>query len=210
MYSIVADLMRVRHANVLPESASLREAAERLIVSDCDVLVTTDIRGRLTGVISESCVVRALLSGTAEAAEIRGIISHHAPSTTPNVAISSVLPLFRTASVTVIPVVSDSGEVCGLLRRRDVIAALMRSRDNSDETQDHSGNRELAGNREHSGKQEPAESAGTFGTELSDVAEEAIPAVPSVPRWSATGLAGPHFLRGAAAKRVLWPAEDRL
>jgi CBS domain-containing protein len=201
MYSIVADLMRVRHANVLPESASLREAAERLIVSDCDVLVTTDIRGRLTGVISESCVVRALLSGTAEAAEIRGITSHHAPSTTPNVAISSVLPLFRTASVTVIPVVSDSGEVCGLLRRRDVIAALMRSRDNSDQIQDHSGNRE------------PAESAGTCGTELSDVAEEAIPAipaVPSVPRWSATGLAGPHFLRGAAAKRVLWPAEDRL
>jgi CBS domain-containing protein len=198
MYSIVADLMRVRHANVLPESASLREAAERLIVSDCDVLVTTDIRGRLTGVISESCVVRALLSGTAEAAEIRGIISHHAPSTTPNVAISSVLPLFRTASVTVIPVVSDSGEVCGLLRRRDVIAALMRRRDNAEETQ------------EHSGKQEPAESAGTCGTELSDVAEEAIPAVPSVPRWSATGLAGPHFLRGAAAKRVLWPAEDRL
>jgi CBS domain-containing protein len=120
--------MRVQHANVLPESASLREAAGRLIVGDCDVLVATDGNGRLTGVISESCVVRALLSGAAENTEIRSIISHHAPSTTPNTALGHVLPLFRTASVTVVPVVRETGEVCGLLLRRDVIASLMRGR----------------------------------------------------------------------------------
>ncbi|MFM7056260.1 MAG: HPP family protein [Planctomycetota bacterium] len=201
MYSIVADLMRVRHGNVLSESASLREAAERLILSDSDVLVTTDGAGRLTGVISESCVVRALLSGAAESIEIRGIISHHAPSTTPNVALRNVLPLFRTASVTVVPVVSEAGEVCGLLHRRDVIAALIRSRSEPEETPERPGTVKAVA---------LVASGEPSGAEYSDAVETAGHAVPAVPRWSATGLAGPHFLKGPAAKRVLWPAEDRL
>jgi len=198
MYSIVADLMRVQHANVLPESASLREAADRLIVSDCDVLVTTDGAGRLTGVISESCVVRALLSGAGENTLIRSIISHHAPSTTPNTALGHVLPLFRTASVTVVPVVRETGEVCGLLLRRDVIASLMRSRCVLEESMSRGGSGS-SGNTVASAR-----------TEFQDPADAEGPSVPEVPRWSASGLAGPHFLRGAAAKRVLWPAEDRL
>jgi CBS domain-containing protein len=198
MYSIVADLMRVQHANVLPESASLREAAGRLIVGDCDVLVATDGNGRLTGVISESCVVRALLSGAAENTEIRSIISHHAPSTTPNTALGHVLPLFRTASVTVVPVVRETGEVCGLLLRRDVIASLMRGRSVLEQPMSRGGTRPT----EHT--------VTTDRAEIQDPAEAEGPSAPEVPRWSATGLAGPHFLRGAAAKRVLWPAEDRL
>ncbi|MEY3172897.1 MAG: hypothetical protein RLZZ436_810 [Planctomycetota bacterium] len=197
MYSIVADLMRVRHASVLPESASLREAAERLIVSDCDVLVTTDATGRLTGVVSESCVVRALLSGACETTEIRSIVSHHTPSVTRGAAITTVLPLFRSASVTIIPVVGESGEVCGLLRRRDVIAALMR---NAGPAVENTANRDVRRSVSAESRTEPADSA-TSVEELT--ARE-------VPRWSAPGLAGPHFLRGTAAKRVLWPAEDRL
>lgn len=194
MYSIVSDLMRVRQANVLPESASLREAAERLIVSDCDVLVTTDETGRFTGIISESCIVRALLSGSPDVTEIRNIVSHHAPSTTPLAALATVLPLFRTASVTVIPVVHESGEICGLLLRRDVIASLMRSRSIPIELAERIDCRCAA---------EPADVADCAVSEQGRSAGV-------IPRWSASGLAGPHFLRAAAAKHVLWPAEDRL
>ncbi|MFM7039451.1 MAG: HPP family protein [Planctomycetaceae bacterium] len=194
MYSIVSDLMRVRQANVLPESTSLREAAERLIVSDCDVLVTTDEAGRFTGIISESCVVRALLSGSPDLTEIRTIVSRHAPSTTPQAGLATVLPLFRTAAVTVIPVVRESGEICGLLLRRDVIASLMRTRIVPIELTERIDCQRAA---------EPAD------VRDFDVSEEGRSA-PVVPRWSATSLSGPHFLRGAAAKHVLWPAEDRL
>jgi CBS domain-containing protein len=194
MYSIVSDLMRVRQANVLPESTSLREAAERLIVSDCDVLVTTDEAGRFTGIISESCVVRALLSGSADATDIRSIVSHHAPSTTPQAGLATVLPLFRTASVTVIPVIHESGEICGLLLRRDVIASLMRTRSMPVELNEKIDCRRAA---------EPADVRDFAVSEEGRLA-------PIVPRWSASSLAGPHFLRGAAAKHVLWPAEDRL
>lgn len=209
MYSIVADLMRVRHGSVLPESSSLREAAERLIVSDCDVLVTTDDAGRLTGVISESCVVRALLSGAAESREIRGFVSHHAVSATPTATLSTVLPLFRSAVVTVIPVVRETGEVLGLLQRRDVIAALMRNRDDSVAT---------AGKTDGCNSRKATETA--RGGSREDHAADSIEAtcdesagastLRNVPRWSPTGLAGPHFLRGAAARQALWPAEDRL
>ena len=206
MYTIVSDLMRVRHSSVLPESASLREAAERLIISDCDVLAVTDSAGKLIGLVSESCVVRALLAGTQEAAEIRSIVSHYAPSVRPDSALNCVLPLFRTASVTALPVKRETGEVCGLLLRRDVIAALVRNGNRAVNTP-AKGDCRQAHFEANADNATPAvdDSQTAPSEEYSEPVRE-----PQVPRWNASNLAGPHFLRGPAAKRILWPAEDRL
>lgn len=212
MYLFVSDLMRVRHGNVLPETASLREAAERLIVSDCDVLAVTDGDRRLTGLVSESCVVRALLSGIHESAEIRSIVAHHTPSVRPDVSLTCVLPMFRSAAVTGLPVVTESGDICGLLLRRDVIAALVRSRTVSAEEAERGVCRETVSvvgiTRVRAGHEVAAETVSgecVWGGE----SEKVNPAA-GVSRWSAADLSGPHFLKGAAAKRVLQPAEDRL
>lgn len=204
MYTIVSDLMRIRHSSVLVESASLREAAERLIVSDCDVLAITDGTGKLTGLVSESCVVRALLAGTPEGVEIRSIVSHHTLSIRPNSGLNSVLPLFRSAGVTTVPVVSDSGEICGLLLRRDVIAALVRSRAEA-------GSPTVTADCRHMNQSIETLSPPAAVSESAEF-EEPVDSAPGrkVARWNAGNLSGPHFLRGPAAKRVLWPAEDRL
>ena len=76
----VRDLMRIRHGHVVAESATLREVAERLIVSDCDVMAITDPQGRLTGIVYESSVVRALMSNPADSATVQSIVSRHAES----------------------------------------------------------------------------------------------------------------------------------
>jgi CBS domain-containing protein len=212
MYLFVSDLMRIRHGNVLPDSASLREAAERLIVSDCDVLVVTDGDRSLTGLVSESCVVRALLSGIHESTEIRSIVAHHTPSVRPDASLTCVLPMFRSAAVTALPVVAESGDICGLLLRRDVIAALVRSRTVIAEERERGICREsfaTAGiNRtcgSHEALSETVSGAYAWGVE----SEEVNPAA-GVSRWSAADLSGPHFLNGAAARKALRPAEDRL
>jgi CBS domain-containing protein len=204
MYTIVSDLMRIRHSSILPESASLREAAERLIVSDCDVLAITDAAGKLTGMLSESCVVKALLAGAHESVEIRSIVSHHTPSVRPDSGVNSVLPLFRSAAVTAVPVVRESGEICGLLLRRDVIAALVRSRAEA-------GSPAVTADCRKANLSAETVSPITAASESADF-EMPVDPVPetNVPRWKPGSLAGPHFLRGTAAKRVLWPAEDRL
>ena len=57
----VRDLMRIRHGLVVTETSTLREVAERLIISDCDLMVVTDQCGKLAGIVCESSIVRALL-----------------------------------------------------------------------------------------------------------------------------------------------------
>ena len=112
----VRDLMRIRHGHVVAESATLREVAERLIVSDCDVMAITDSQGRLTGIVCESSVVRALMSNPADSATVQSIVSRHAESVRLDACLNSVLPLFRSSANTAVPVVDDAGRV--LYKRR--------------------------------------------------------------------------------------------
>ena len=120
--------MRIRHGHVVPETATLREVAERLIISDCDIMAVTDAAGKLSGIVCEASVVRALMANPAETATIQSIVARHSESVRLDAALGSVLPLFRSAANTAIPVIDDVGRVCGLLMRRDVIGNLLQRR----------------------------------------------------------------------------------
>ena len=198
----VRDLMRIRHGLVVPETSTLREVAERLIISDCDLMAVTDEHGKLAGVVCESSIVRALLANPAQDVTIQSIIVRHAESVRLDANLATVQPLFRSCANTAIPVVDANGFVYGLLMRSDVIRSLL--------------------NR-------AAESADT--SKASDTTSTSRPTVAAATNFSATAFqppkkrtihAGdaasetegnqprPHFLRADEARRVLWAAEDRL
>lgn len=193
---LVRDLMRIRHGHVVPESTTLRSVAERLIVSDCDVIAVTDAAGRLLGVVCESSVVRALMANCDDHTTIASIVSRHAESIRLDSSINAVLPLFRSSANTAIPVIDAAGLVCGLLLRRDVINSLL---------QKH---------------QEPSKaSCGTAGIREPDQENVSRPVIPrrisgietpQQPGESGTVTQKPHFLRADAARQLLWSAEDRL
>lgn len=193
----VRDLMRIRHGHVVPESATLREIAERLIVSDCDVMAITDSLGRLTGIVCESSVVRALMSNPADSATVQSIVSRHAESVRLDACLNSVLPLFRSSANTAIPVIDEAGRVCGLLMRRDVIGCLLHRRVDAAEDVTSAAKPEVAHSRPMFAK--PAQAA---STESSASAESQ--------KSESTIGQKPTFLRGAEARSVLWAAEDRL
>ncbi len=121
----VADLMRPCDENVISVTARLRDAALVLISSPDPLLIGVDQDSRFTGIVSESAVVRALLTASSADASIEPILSRHVESARGDAMLTSVLPLFRDACHAVIPVVDADNRVLGLLHRRDVVRLLL-------------------------------------------------------------------------------------
>lgn len=197
--------MRVRHGHIVPESTTLREVAERLIVSDCDVMAVVDASGKLSGIICESSVVRALMANPAENATVQSIVSRHAESVKLDATLASVLPLFRSSANTAIPVLDVNGIVCGLLMRRDVIGSLLRRRlDDAENVSTADSTTATKSSSSSSVIRPPAQR-----TPIGASAE-----TPPADVVSKVGLLinqpKPHFLRADEARRILWAAEDRL
>ena len=200
---LVRDLMRIRHGHVVPETASLREVAERLIISDCDIMAVTDSSGKLSGIVCEASVVRALMANPAETATIQSIVARHSESVRLDAALGSVLPLFRSAANTAIPVIDDIGRVCGLLMRRDVIGNLLQRRLDVAESTATESNAVPSTSVENPMRSASADIKPPAGNH-----RKFAEAGPN--NEVKTGLSKPHFLRADEARRLLWSAEDRL
>jgi predicted transcriptional regulator len=195
---LVQDLMRIRHGHVVPETATLRQVAERLIISDCDMMAVTDSDGRFSGVVCESSVVRALMANPASNATIQSIVCHHAESIRLDACLSTVLPLFRSSANTAIPVVDQQSAVCGLLMRRDVIGSLLNRQ--ADAAMSAPAASDALAAQPIASQLRPPQRM--LPTRITHTAE--------TKRSEAKPAQKPHFLSGDAARRVLWEAEDRL
>ena len=194
----VRDLMRIRHGLVVTETSTPREVAERLIISDCDLMVVTDQCGKLAGIVCESSIVRALLGKPATDATIQSIVVRYAESVRLDAKLATVLPLFRSCANTAIPVVDPDGFVCGLLMRCDVIRCLLNRETESPET-----------------ATEPTSLTRATPTFTSSATAFSLPKKRTVHSREGgseveTNQPRPHFLRADEARRVLWTAEDRL
>lgn len=200
--SSVRDLMRIRHGLVVTETITVREVAERLIISDCDLMAVTDAGGKLIGVVCESSIVRVLMTTPAPDMTIQSLVIRHVESVRLDSNISAAQPLFRSCANTAIPVVNDSGIVCGLLMRSDVILSLLNRNAENADADNVSEKSSIAG---------PIVAASTTNSSMAFTppkkrmihAGDADSSSPgSQPR--------PYFLRADEARRVLWAAEDRL
>ena len=205
----VSDVMRVRHSLVVAESATVREVAERLIVSDCDLLFATDASGRLSGVLSESSVVRALISPALASQEISTLITRHVESLTPSAPLSAAVPLFRASGCTAIPVVNDQRQIVGLLMRRDVMLRLLHLRVDAATPTGLTETPPATKARPNPGIVFSHDTGATAGYYRPMAAPTTVPAAQKsgTPGGSTTR---PHFFRSEDARRILWASEDRL
>ena len=194
---LVRDLMRIRHGHVVPESAALREVAERLILSDCNVIAVTDSQGKLRGTVCEASVVRALMANPADSATIQHIVSRHSDSVRLDAPLASLIPLFRSSANTAIPVVDASDRVSGLVLRRDVISTLLHRRVDGSEGSAAKNEEGKVTPVAHSPMNQPLQ------TSVRHSAEGEVPE-------SGANHQKPHFLRADEAKRILRMSEDRL
>ena len=202
--SSVRDLMRIRHGLVVTETTTVREVAERLIISDCDLMAVTDAGGKLMGVVCESSIVRVLLTNPAPDMTIQSLVINHVESVRLDSNIAAVQPLFRSCANTAIPVVNESGIVCGLLMRSDIIRSLLnRNSDNADAATGVASEKAPVARPVVTAAQTNSRMAFTPPKKRMIHAGDAEPdASANQPR--------PHFLRADEARRVLWASEDRL
>ncbi len=199
----VNDVMRIRHSLVVPESATIREVAERLIVSDCDLVFATDSTGRLCGVLAESSIVRALISPSAATLSISSIVTRHVESLSPSAPLSAAVPLFRTSASTAIPVVDGRGCVVGVLMRRDVMMRLLHFRVDPPVPATESPQPVLSENI-------PAAANTAAPKRNPSFYQEKVSTGPQKNGSAAHTHGKPHFFRGEDARRILWASEDRL
>ncbi len=195
----VRDLMRIRHGLVVAETTKLREVAERLISSDCDLMAVQDEHGKLAGVVFESSIVRALMANPPQDATIQSIIVRHAESVRRDIDLAAVQPLFRSCANTAIPVVDEDGCVCGLLMRSDVIRSLLNR--NTETVDDAANAAEITS---------ASVTAVKNSTAFKPPKARTIHAGEPASSGDQNNQPGPHFLRADQARRVLWVAEDRL
>ena len=104
---------------------SLRNAAERILTTGLDSLPVIDNTGRFVGLIVQSVLIRELLSCSSGHAIVAPIVSQHVDSARPTASLASILPLFRSAGVTTIPVIDENGYLVGLIHRCDIIRHLL-------------------------------------------------------------------------------------
>jgi len=208
---LVRDVMRVRHSHVVPETLSIREAAARFIVSDCDLMATVDAEGKLSGVVCESSVVRALIAGPDASATIRSIICRHAESIQWDIHLTQTVPLFRACARTALPVTDSTSHVLGLLLRRDVLGTLLNSAITpaGDMAEDDADSAALASGDSLNRPVKPAADARNVGVGSQSRLDQGHSSVRPATQEN-YGEEGPHFLKADDARRLLWWAEDRL
>ena len=141
----VWELTAYQPALMVDGSAKTRDVAARFLTSDTDVLAVTDAAGHLRGVITESAVVRALLSNPSELCSIEPYIHTSAESVREDAEISAVLALFRVSCNSAIPVIDRDQRVCGLLYRQAVMAEFLKHLSAAADSQKSSSDRNRNG-----------------------------------------------------------------
>jgi len=127
--SRVADLMHPCASATIQSETTLRDAAKRILTTGLDALPVVNADGAFTGLVAQSALIRELMCTRCKSAAIDSIVSHHVDSARNTATLDSVLPLFRSASVTVIPVVDENDYPVGLIHREDVIRYLLNDKE---------------------------------------------------------------------------------
>ncbi|MEZ6040884.1 MAG: CBS domain-containing protein [Planctomycetaceae bacterium] len=205
----VLDLVRQESENIVSPALTIREAAERLIQSECDLLVVKDTDGKLAGVVSESSVVRSLLANNTESITVHSLIVAHAESVRLTSPVAEISHLFRASCNTALAVVGTDDRLAGILLRRDVMAAMLEALA-TDGKESKTGSAESFVSQSNVGAA-PAAPADqhTRQSAASDNVEDSIHRVePADESTSQPGKSGPYFLRGKDARKRLNQADD--
>lgn len=130
----ISELMHSCTSATVQCDSSLRDAAERVLETGLESLPVVDDSGRFVGMVIQAALIRELLNCSSAHAVVAPIVSHHVQSARTTASLDSVLPLFRSASIAMIPVVDEHDCPVGLIHRRDIIRYLLEDSTTAGET----------------------------------------------------------------------------
>jgi CBS domain-containing protein len=111
---------------LVPESGSIRDAMVALDEGAVRIALAVDGSGRLTGVVTDGDIRRALLAGTAIDAPLAGVLGRPFLAVGPGESRAAVLDLMQARRVSAIPVLDELGVPIGLHLLHEVIGGVTR------------------------------------------------------------------------------------
>lgn len=123
MPAAVRDLMSACSATV-HEDATLQEALCRCLKQAASDVYVTDAFEKLIGVVPDYELLKARLAGISDDTLVAKFMSTSVPTTTPEIAVSEIIPRFRDCRHRWIAVV-ESGKLVGQIGRIDVLRLVV-------------------------------------------------------------------------------------
>jgi len=110
-------------------SASMNAVIRAMFKYGCNALLVVDGTGRLTGVLSERDVCRAMLAHGSALLEltVKDVIGHQVFSCSPNDSLECAADLMRDLHITLLPVTDGQGRPVGVLSIDEVLPELVYS-----------------------------------------------------------------------------------
>ena len=121
----ISELMHPCTSATVQSDSTLRDAAEQILTTGLESLPVVDESGQFVGLIVQAALIRELLNCGSSHPNVAPIVSQHVDSARLTASLDSILPLFRSAGITMIPVVDEDDCPVGLIHRRDVIRYLL-------------------------------------------------------------------------------------
>ncbi len=118
-----------QHLATVGQDASLGEIARLLSQEHVNLVVVCDDQGRMSGVVSDSDVVRgvAMCGGSHYACRVRAkrVMSPDVISCTPTETLRTVWAAMKQRCLRHVPVLDEEGKPVGVLNARDVLSNLV-------------------------------------------------------------------------------------
>ena len=111
---------------VVSPDASLRDAIARIDASGIQAALVLDADGRLTGVLTDGDIRRAILRGRALETPTREVMNPHATSVLAQTSREEMLALMRLKEIHQLPLVDETGRVVGLATSDGLMGAVER------------------------------------------------------------------------------------
>lgn len=118
----IADLMHTGDLPVAFDDTPLDQALERLNAGGLGALVLTDADGRLTGILTDGDVRRAMCGGVVDTSRpVSGVMTKGPSAVSPDHSAAEVLDLMEERAITVVPVVDADGRLAGMVHLHDLL-----------------------------------------------------------------------------------------
>ena len=107
---------------VIRDSASIREAAKRMIEEGIGSLIVVNDEGEALGIVTERDIVRAVAEGVDLDSPVSGLMSEELLTVEPTTSVLKALEMMKAHGVRHLPVV-EGDEIIGLISLRDLAFA---------------------------------------------------------------------------------------
>lgn len=118
----VADVMHTKDIPLAAEDLSFGEAVGILHKGGLGAALITDSTGKLSGILTDGDVRRALVRGTIDsAAPVREIMTRNPAHAFPDMSAAELMDIMEQKAITVLPVLNEDQSIAGIVHMHDLL-----------------------------------------------------------------------------------------